>query len=389
MYSDTRLGQIMKGLPRAHFERFVREENADKYNKGFRSWDQLIAMIFNQLSGASSLRELEAGFNSQQQVHYHLGTRCIKRSTLADANANRSSDLFSKICNGLINDAHRRLKREMRTLVYLLDSSPIHLQGRHFDEWASQYKNNISQGMKLHVLMEQQAKLPVYAVLSGANESDVRHGHRIPIEAGATYVFDKGYYDYNWWHSIEEQGGLWVTRLKRHAAFNVVEQREPSDTDTILEDSTIEFTVRYLAAKKPNHYRGKPLRRIIVARPDKDTPMVLVTNDFTRSAESIANLYKQRWDIELFFKWIKQNLKIKRFLGRSQNAVKTQIYIALITYLLLHLYRVNHGLKAAGSLLVCQIKVGLFQRPETDYAVAERRRREREALIRRQGTLFV
>ena len=390
MYRNTRFGQIMEGLPRSRFEKIVQEENADKYCKGFRRWDQMMAMIFNQLSSANSLRELEAGFNSQHHYHYHLGTRNIKRSTLADANNKRSSDIFARVCAELIQYAHGAIKRELKTLVYLLDSSPIYLAGLGFDEWASQHRTRITQGLKLHLMLEQHAKLPVYAMITGANESDIINGRKVDIEQGATYVFDKGYYDYSWWKSINDHGARFVARLKKNAAVAVTKQHaiDTDCQDNILEDATIKFTRKIVGTKNlPNPYLNTPARRIMVNRPDKDTPMVLVTNDFSRSAQEIALLYKQRWDIELFFKWIKQNLKIKRFLGRSENAVKTQIYIALITYILLYLYRKSNEINDVFSQCLSALKTGLFQRPETEYYIALRRRKEREELVSLQGVL--
>jgi len=347
-------------------------------------------MIFNQLSGANSLRELEASFNSQHAYHYHLGTHNIKRSTLADANNRRSSDIFARVCTELIQSAHGAVKRELKALVYLLDSSPIHLSGPGFDEWAGEHRTKITQGLKLHLMLEQQAKLPVYAMITTANKSDIVQGRKVDIEQGATYVFDKGYYDYSWWKSINDQGAHFVSRFKKNAAVAVTRQHavDADCQDEILEDATIKFTRKVVGTKNlPNPYLGTPARRIMVSRPDKGTPLILVTNDFTRSAQEIARLYKQRWDIELFFKWIKQNLKIKRFLGRSENAVKTQIYIALITYVLLYLYRKSNKINDVFSLSLCAIKTGLFQRPETEYTIALRRRKAREELARLQGVL--
>lgn len=392
MYRDTRFGQIMKGLPRSQFDKIIREENADKHCKGFRRWDQMIAMIFNQISGSSSLRELEASFNSQHHYHYHLGTHDVKRSTLADANNVRSSTVFARICNELIQCAHGQIKKELKSLVYLLDSSPIHLKGPNFDEWASQYKNNVSQGLKLHLMLEQQTKLPVYALITGAHESDIANGRKIDIEKEATYVFDKGYYDYRWWKQIDNKGAFFVSRLKKNAAVAVIKKQtiNMSNNNIIIADETIRFTRKIVGTKNlPNPYLNTHARRITVNRPDKETPMILITNDFSRSAEEIAELYKQRWDIELYFKWIKQNLKIKRFLGRSENAVRTQIYIALITYILLYMYRKSNSINNVFSLCLSALKTGLFQRPETEYFVALRRRREQETLAHLQGELAI
>ncbi len=390
MYRDTRIGQVLKGLPRSRFDKIVAEEEADKYAKGFRCWDQFLAMTFNQLSGATSLRQLESGFNSQPAAHYHLGTRPLRRSTLADANRKRSSRVFERLFQALLPLARGQLKRQLNDFVYLLDASVIHLTGPEYDAWARHYRNNVSQGLKLHLAIEQQAQCPVFGELSGANESDLAHGRNMPLESGATYVFDRGYYDFDWWQQIDRQDAFFVTRLKKNAAVSKVESRAipAEDTGVIQEDAIVQFTRKHIGiTNRPNPYWQKQARRIVVDRPDKATPLVLITNDFGRSAAEIAALYKKRWGIELFFKWIKQNLKIRRFLGRSENAVRSQIYIALITYLLLYLYRQTQAIEDSFALCLVTLKTALFQRPETDYRVAKRRKRERDALLARQPQL--
>jgi hypothetical protein len=390
MYSDTRFGQILKGLPRPLFEKIVAEENADKYTKGFRCWDQLLAMTFNQLSGATSLRQLEASFNSQPAAHYHLGTQPLKRSTLADANAKRSSRVFERLFQALLPLAKGRMKHDLKEFVYLMDASVVHLAGAAFDAWAKQYRNNVSQGLKLHLAIEQQAQCPVFGELSGADKSDLSHGRNMPLEAGATYVFDRGYYDFDWWHQIQQADALFVTRLKKNAAVEVVTSLviPTKDHDTVLEDAIVRFTRKYNGKhNRPNPYWQECARRVVVDRPDKATPLILITNDFERSAAEIAELYQKRWGIELFFKWIKQNLKIKRFLGRSEQAVRTQIYVALITYLLLYLYRKSQAISESFMLCLTAVQTTLLQRPETAYQVAKRRRLEREAFLRQQPGL--
>ena len=389
MYSNTRFQQLLEGMPRHYFERVVQQEQADKYAKGFRCWDQLLAMMFCQLSGVRSLRQLEAGFNAQAGYHYHLGTRAIKRSTLADANHKRSSHLYSRLVTELLHRAHRTVRQEVGSLVYLLDSSPIRLTGPGFDDWVRAYRTPSTQGIKLHLMLERNTHLPVFAHISAGHESDIRHGRKVMIEAGATYVFDKGYTDYGWWKRIDDAGACFVARLKKNAAVAVVQQQAiETNPDWVYEDATIRFTRKVVGPKNlPNPYRHTLARRIIVQRPDKATPLILVTNDFTRSAQEVAALYKQRWEIELFFKWIKQNLKIKQFLGRSENAVRTQIYIALITYLLLYFYRQKQPKDAVTdnlALYLCAIKTSLFQRPETEYRMRLRRQHELESFRRLQ-----
>lgn len=380
MYSKTQFGQLLEGFPRGAFERLVRQEQTDKYSKGFRSWDHFIAMVYGHLSGSKSLRELEAGFNAQTAHHYHLGTKPLKRSTLSDANANRNYHLFERVCQQLISGVHRKLKRELKQMLYLMDSSPISLHGLGFDDWASQYKNNLRQGLKLHLMIEAQQGTPCYATLTGMQVSDIKEGHRMTLEKGATYVFDRGYYDYNWWYEINRLQSVFVTRLKKNANVRVEKYHEiPVKDEQTLEDAVIYFNnPRVKSRTEKNAYRDDPVRRIIIKREDKNTPLVIVTNDFKRSASEVAALYKKRWDIELFFKWIKQNLKIKRFLGRSENAVKIQIFTALISYLLLQIYQQKNHIKTSLKLCLSMLRVSLFQRVKTEHVTAQRYQRHRE-----------
>lgn len=379
MYSNTRFGEVMKGLPRGQFERLISDLEADKHCKGFRSWDQLLAMLYAQLCGSRSLREVEAGFNAQRSHHYHLGSREVRRSTLADANRKRSSAVFAAVCNRLLGQAKRKTRREVKDLLYLLDSTPIPLKGLGYDEWASANTNHRTQGLKVHLMFTPSGDVPVYQRITPPNVNDVEIGRHMPVQAGATYVFDKGYCDYNWWYRLDQVGAFFVTRWKHNAALQLLETRtlDEGEEALILEDAVVAFRHRRPRGGRVNAYQGTPLRRIVVARPDQATPLVLATNDFERRADEIAALYKQRWAIELFFKWLKQNLKIKQFLGRSENAVKIQLYTALIAYLLVQHYRERHGIQQSLKLLLAALRSGLFQRPETERRTGERRRRRR------------
>lgn len=382
MYSKTQFGQLLEGFPRGTFEKLVDQESADKYSKGFRSWDQYIAMVYAHLSGCRSLRELESGFNVQAAHHYHLGTRPIKRATLSDANAKRSNQLFGRICQQLLSGVHRKLRRELSELLYLMDSSPLGFQGPGFDDWACAYRNRLKQGLKLHLMLEAQQGTPCFAQLTPMPVSDIKLGRQMPIEAGATYVFDKGYYDYNWWYRLNQHGAWFVTRLKKNANVSVQERHRLPDNDgRIIEDAAISLNNRYVKSHtEKNLYRHTALRRITVKREHHKTPLILVTNDFERSASEIAALYKKRWDIELFFKWIKQNLRMKHFLGRSENAVKIQIYTALISYLLLQLFQRKKGLPLSLKLCLSRLRISLFQRLQTEEIIAYREKRRRDWL---------
>jgi len=380
---------LLKGISRGRFDRIVAEQGSDRYIKRFSSWDHLLAMVYAQSAGAQSLRTLEAGFNQHTSHHYHLGTQALRRSTLAEANSRRDPAVFAQVARDLMAQVHRQLRRECESLLYLLDSTSITLKGPGFDDWTAGNATRHTQGIKAHVLYAAHEQVPCRLDFSAANLNDIDHGVTVPIEAGATYVFDKGYCDYNWWYRIDQQGARFVTRFKHNAAVLIVQSRaiEATDAGDILEDALVRFRYRHPGAKRRNVYE-KPLRRVVIARPGHATPLVLATNDLTSPARDIARRYKDRWQIELFFKWIKQHLKVKRFLGRSENAVKIQILTALITYLLLALYKHAHGFTGSLWTLLSVLRASLFQRPACEQETARRRQRRQDDRARWQTELF-
>ena len=389
MYRNTRFGELLKVFPKNSFQRCVKEHQSDKHNKGFNSWDHLVSMMYAQLSGSRSLRELEVGYNSLAAHHYHLDCGPIKRSTLSDANRQRDAAVFESFCMSLISQLHGKLRREMKDLLYLLDSSPIFLRGRGY-EWTQGRSMFRIPGLKLHVLFAPDRQLPCDVSLTASNKNDIEYGREIDIEKGAKYVFDKGYCDYNWWHRIDQSGAFFVTRLKRNAAIKVLRSKpiKSDDEAIILSDDVIQFKNKRPGGKRINQYL-KPLRRIVVYRSDDEKPLILVSNQMEATAGEIAAPYKRRWAIELWFKWIKQNLKIKKFLGCSENAVKTQIFIALITYLLAYLYRQFSGSAQSLYLWLAELKSTLFQRSNLEYELLKRRRKNRVAFQKQQAELIL
>ena len=389
MYRISRFQQIMKALPRGTFDRVVNTHQADKHSKGFGCWDQLIAMIYAQMSGATSLRVLETGFNSQHTQHYHLGVSPLKRSTLSDANSRRKTAVFADIANLLMSSASRSLRRESEELLYLLDSSSISLKGPGFDSWTGGNSTRNTQGIKLHVLLAGNEEIPVQHSITAPNVNDIDEGRKLSIEPDAVYIFDKGYCDYNWWHKINEQKAQFVTRFKRNAAL-IVECALPipaQDAAIVLKDEIVRFANKHPRGGRKNHYEN-PLRRITIAREDHDQPLLLATNDLVSPASVIARRYKDRWGIELFFKWIKQHLKIKSFLGRSENAVRIQILTALITYLLLAIYRKAQNYGGSLWILLAEVRATLFQRPAVEAERYRRRRNNMAEFTARQAGLF-
>ena len=390
MYRSSRFGELLEALPKAPFKRLVEEYESDKYCKGYDSWSHLVSMIFVQLTGVRSLRELQTAFNVQAHHHYHLGVDQMKRSTLSDANANRDCAVFEAMCSELLSSAHRKVRRDLKKQLYLLDSTPIPLKGLGY-EWTKGNSTQRVQGLSVHIVIAPDPQVPVDARITYSNVNDVVVGKEmIKPEKGATYVFDKGYYDYSWWFKLHEAGSFFVTRLKKNAGVRVVKERKIKEADRgmILEDTTIEFNH---ATSSTNHtrnaYFGKTLRRIVIARPGKDKPIVLVTNDKKRTARQIGALYKQRWDIELFFKWMKQNLKIKQFLGRTENAVKIQIYCALIAYLLASEYRRNRSPHCTLKEVLTLFRHDIFSRPEINESEYRKRKEERDKISRVQREL--
>ena len=378
MFNNTPFESILKVIPRGLFDTAVKDSDANRYDKKFKSYDHLIALIFGQLSGAKSLRELETSFNSNSSSHYHLGTQAIKRSTLADANKRRDPAAFKAVAEQLMKQISKSQRRNLQPMLSLLDSTPIQLKSRGH-QWAKANATNHQTGLKIHAVINGIAHTPSYINITNPNVNDVSDALNMPIEKDTIYVFDKGYCSYTLWHRIECAQSHFVTRFKRTAAVDVIENKAVTKKE-IISDEIVTFRYKSNRAKHTNPYYGNKLRRVTVKRDGKQ-PIVLVTNLLNASASEIAALYKKRWDIELFFKWIKQNLKIKRFLGESKNAVILQIYAAIITYLLVWIYKKSQGVKTTLHLLLIQLKSTLFQRDSGIYQRKRRRHRQAKALI--------
>ena len=377
MFRISRIQELFAQLPRGGVQRLVAQTGSDKHCKGFSSWDHLVAMVYAQLSQARSLRQVEAGFNAQDTHHFHLGTQAVRRSTLADANAKRTPQVFEEVARSLMSRAERQLRSSCRELLYLLDSTAITLKGLGFDDWTQAHSTRHVQGVKLHMLYSAQTQAPCWQSITMGNASDVSQGRTVPLQPGAVYVFDKGYYDYDWWARIDRAGAVFVTRYKYNAVLRLQQQLPvpPEAAEVVLADELVCFANKTPRGGKRNSY-DKALRRVTVARQGKRA-LVLATNDLDSPASLIAQRYKERWEVELFFKWIKQHLDIKRFYGRSENAVRVQILTALITYLLLRLYHAAHGAKESLWTFLGELRATLFQRPSVE-AEAYRRRRQRQ-----------
>ncbi len=388
MFRISRFGELLKLLPRGAFDRAVENVGADRYRKRFSCWQQLVAMLYGQFSGATSLRVLERGFNAQCAHHYHLGCKELRRSTLADSNAKDSCVAgFEALASELMKQARGQLRQEGEELLQLLDSSSITVKGPGA-QWAKHTRTPRAPGVKLHLLLGGTQDAPLAAHLSDANVNDIEYARRLELEADGIYVFDKGYCNYTWWWEIQQSGARFVTRFKRNAKLEVLQRRKiaRNAAGIILKDELVYLSNKNPGAGRKNPYKG-PLRRIEVAREGKPS-LVLATNDLKSAALKIAERYKQRWQIELFFKWIKQHLRIKRLFGRSRSAVYVQILSALIAYLLVAIYARTHGIVTSLRLVLAELSATLFQRPQSEFHRHRRRQEQQAAFKSMQATLF-
>lgn len=389
MFKISRIQALLKLVPWSVVDESVQRRRSDRYCKSFGTRDHLCVMAYAQLAQASSLRAIETGFNAQRNHLYHMGTHEVHRTTLAKANERRDPGVFADVARALM--AHvggRKLRGACDDLLYLLDSTCVTLKGYLFDDWSAPTRVRSNQGLKLHVLYEANTAVPHWYSITAPNVNDVTEALRAPIVKGATYVFDKGYCNFNWWRDIDLAGARFVSRFKKNVSLEVLESRAVPDhaRDVVLRDEIVRFANPSPSGKRRNLYTS-PLRRVVVARPGK-APLEFATNDLAAPSEQIARLYKDRWGVELFFKWIKQNLNIKRFCGRSENAVRIQILTALITYLLLAISHARSGKPTTLRRFLDETRATLFQRPSLEYAQSRRRRQLLDELVSRQAPLF-
>lgn len=331
LHKNSVFHDLLKQVPWADFDRLVQSHRADARVRRLPTKSQLIAMLYGQLAGAASLRDIVEGMASQSARLYHLGAKLPKRSTLSDANALRPSAPFAELLALMMARSHRGLRRSLAETTYLIDASGLKLDSRSLD-WA-RFSQRVC-GAKMHVIYDADADQPIYAAITPARVNDITAAQAMPIEPGATYVFDLGYYDYAWWQKLDASGCRIVTRLKSNTPLTTIEEL-PVPPDTNILSDRIGHLPRRLSNSRANPFQD-PVREVRV-KLDSGKVLRILSNDLDASATEIAVLYKRRWAIELFFRWVKQVLKIRRFLGTSENAVAIQIAVALIAFLLLRL----------------------------------------------------
>lgn len=325
---NTIFHQLQQLIPGHQFEEIVKRHEGDRYSKKFNCKNQLLVMLYAQASEKDSLRDINLGLSIQQNHLYHLGIKSIARSTISHANANRNYQIYEELFYKFLSHCQNITpvkKFRFKNPLYSLDTTTIDLCLELFP-WAKfrQTKGAI----KLHTLFNNKTQIPEFIVITDGkpHEIKVAKNTNLPILSDSILIMDKGFIDYQWLSSLTEQGVFWVTRSKVDMKFDVIGQHKPISNSSCLKDEIIELK----SQKYP-----KPFRRIEWLDKKTNKIYIFITNNLELAASTIAKIYKSRWDIELFFKWIKQNLKIKTFLGASENAVKSQIWIAMIYYLLL------------------------------------------------------
>jgi hypothetical protein len=351
---------LLKYLPWHCLEQAVEKHGADDLSRKLDTKRHLIALLYGQLSGAVSLREIITGMASHQTRLYHLGATPVKRSTLADANGQRPWQVFGDVFAALLGQAHRGLRRATADAVRLIDSTSVRLSSLSAD-WAT-FSADVF-GAKAHIVYDPQADRPVYFAVTPPKVNDITAAKAMPIEAGATYVYDLGYYDYGWWATLDDAGCRFVTRLKKNTPLRVVHENRVPRNGNILSDRIGHLPQRLAGSRRnPLQVPVRELRVVI----ETGKTLRIVTNDLDAPAAEITDLYKQRWQIELFFRWVKQTLRIRHFIGTGENAVRIQIAVALIAFLLLRLAQASQKAVRRPLDFVRLVRANLMQRRRVD-----------------------
>ncbi len=347
---------VLKHLPWHKLDQSVEKHGADDLSRTLTTKRHLIALLYGQFSGAISLREIVTGLTSHEAKLYHLGAKPVKRSTLSDANAQRPWQVFNELCTAMMQQVHRGLRQTMQDAVRLIDSTSVRLSSLS-EDWA-RFSTTLC-GAKAHIVYDPNADQPVYFAVTTANVNDITAAKEMPIEAGATYAFDLGYYDFGWWAKLDAAGCRFVTRLKKNTPLTVVHETCVPKGSNILSDGIGHLPNR-LASSRKNPLQV-PVREIRIIL-DTGKVLRIVTNDLDAPAEEIADIYKQRWQIELFFRWVKQTLRIKRFIGVSENAVRIQIAVALIAFLILRMAQAAQKIVASPLEFARLVRSNLMHR---------------------------
>lgn len=350
--------QFLGLLPRFEFQRIVESYAGDYRVRSFKCWHQLVCMMLAHIRQERSLRDIDMTLNAHASKLYHLGLPQCPKSTLADANELRDHRIYEEFAKSLMRQARReyaktQLSVDVNNAVYALDASVIDLTLSVFP-WAKFRKRKGA--IKLHAMIDLRGNIPAFLTITDGKVHDVKEAPKIPIEADGIYVIDRGYIDFCWLWSIHQSGAFFVTRLKKSIKWNRIKSHPVNKALGLRSDQEIILTTSRLKQLYPQR-----LRKISFRDETQGRTLVFLSNHFEFKAETIAALYKSRWEIELFFKWIKQNLRVKTFYGTSPNAVKTQIWIAMIVYLVLAILKERYRLEPSLSKLLHFLEVNLFE----------------------------
>jgi hypothetical protein len=356
-HCNTIFSQILKLISRHEFEALAKQHHSGRSFRTASRWSQFVSLSLAQLSGRNSLRDIIENLSAQAHRLYHLGSTKLSRSNLSRINEDKPYELYEALfgklfqrCQGMVPGHKFRFNNPL----YSLDASTIDLCLSVFP-WA---KFRTTKGaIKLHVGLNHSGHLPEFVTVTDGKVGDVTVGRAIDFPKGSIIAIDRGYNDYRWYKQLTDKDIFFVTRLKSNAKTVVIECRSVLKSKGLICDETIEFTGLYTAKKCPI-----PLRRIEYRDVVTGKRYVFLTNNFKLAAKTIADIYKARWDVELFFKWIKQNLKIKSFIGTSKNAVMTQIWIALCMYLLLAFIKFQSKLNKSMQQILRLLQLNLFEK---------------------------
>ena len=356
-HCNTIFSQILRLVPRHEFETLANQHHVGRSFRTASRWSQFVTLTMAQLSGRNSLRDIVENLCAQMHRLYHLGSTKISRSNLSRINEDKPYSLYEALfakllrrCQGMTPGHHFRFKNPL----YSLDASTIDLCLAVFP-WAE--FRTTKGAIKLHVGLNHDGYLPEFVTVTDGKDHDVTVGRTLQFPKGSIVAVDRGYNDYGWYNQLTENGIFFVTRLKSNAKTRTVERRPVLANKGLTSDHTIEFTGVQTAKKCPVQ-----LRRIGYRDSETGKHYVFLTNNFKLAAKTIADIYKARWQVELFFKWIKQNLKIKSFIGTSKNAVMTQIWIALCVYLLLAFIKYQSKLKKSMQQILRLLQLNLFEK---------------------------
>ncbi len=356
-HNNTVFAQLLKLLPRHEFETLAKQHHSGRSFRKNSRCSQLVAMMMGQLSGRNSLRDMIDNLGAQAHRLYHLGNNPLTRSSLSRINNDKPYQLYEALFGKLLTRCQSQAPRHnfrFSNPLYSLDASTIDLCLSVFP-WAE--FRTTKAAVKLHVGLNHAGHLPEFVTITEGNQHEVNLGKLMNCPKGSLVTFDKGYNDYSWYNQLTGKGIFFVTRQKSNATYRVVDRHSVIKSHGLTSDQTIEFTGAITSKKCPAQ-----LRRIGYRDPESGKHYVFLTNNFKLSAKTIAQIYKARWDVELFFKWIKQNLKIKTFVGTSKNAVMTQIWIALCVYLLLAFIKFQSGIRRSAQQILRLLQLNLFEK---------------------------